>query len=133
MVFGSRNNRASEEEQRGRSREPVPLMESKVSSISYICSQNSKSGLDPSTNRNLSSNVPTHTQANSLPPPQSLRLLPQPRRHALGSSPHHNPPTSTFTPTVEGTQASSYLVAHPWLTSLEPCWARIDFQHEHKR
>lgn len=35
MVFGSRNNRASEEEERGRSREPVPLMESKVSSISY--------------------------------------------------------------------------------------------------
>lgn len=35
MVFGSRNNRTSEEELRGRSREPVPLMESKVSFISY--------------------------------------------------------------------------------------------------
>jgi hypothetical protein len=73
------------------------------------------------------SNVPTRTQANSLPPPQSLRLLPQPRHPALGSSPHHNPPTSTFTPTVEGTRASSYFVAHPWQTSLEPCWARINF------
>jgi hypothetical protein len=92
-----------------------------------LCSQNSKSGLDRSTNIDLSSNVPTRTQANSLPPPQSLRLLPQPRHPALGSSPHHNPPTSTFTPTVEGTRASSYLVAHPWQTSLEPCWARINF------
>ncbi|CAG7557730.1 uncharacterized protein FIESC28_04686 [Fusarium coffeatum] len=35
MVFGSRNNRTSEEELRGRSREPVPLMESKQRTNSY--------------------------------------------------------------------------------------------------
>ena len=50
MVFGSRNNRTSEEELRGRSREPVPLMESKVSFISYA-PRTLNPGLDHYTNK----------------------------------------------------------------------------------
>jgi hypothetical protein len=64
-------------------------------------------------------------QANSLPRP-SLRLLPEPKHLALGSSLHHNQPRSTSTPTVADTRASSSLVAHPWPILLEPCLARIE-------
>jgi hypothetical protein len=71
------------------------------------------------------SNVPTRTQANSLPRP-SLRLLPDPKHLALGSSLHHNQLRSTSTPTAADTQASSSLVVRPWPILLEPCLARIE-------
>jgi hypothetical protein len=47
MAFGSSRTRTSSEEQRGRSTEPIPLMESKV------CDTELRTGLDP-TNKAIS-------------------------------------------------------------------------------
>ncbi|KAI6755024.1 hypothetical protein QX201_011659 [Fusarium graminearum] len=67
MVFGSRNNRASKEEERGRSREPVPLMESKRTN-SYA------SELSTSTTKSSASSTAKATRSWFKPAPQPANV-----------------------------------------------------------